>query len=179
MVYQPGRISEALKGSHDHRRWDSMIHHREVIERRGRQTVGTLEGPPGNRQDRGGRGERPGTRSDDPPVMRSSAQVALPRQGQQSGELHESTSVAGQQILPEYSEGTSHRMPTTIAPRTARFWGRWNPEASGDRPRERPSGRSLTSKNPRKVGYEPLFGYRSRATARRTRRRHRRPRRRR
>jgi hypothetical protein len=80
LVYRPGRDSEALKGSEDHWRCDSKISHREMSERRRRREVGTLEGPPGDWQGRGGRGERPGTRSDSALVMRRTTKVALPRQ---------------------------------------------------------------------------------------------------
>jgi hypothetical protein len=98
--YRPGRVSEALKESEDHRCLNSKVNHREMVGRRERRAVETLEGPPGDRQDRGGSGERPGTRSDSALVMRRDTQVPLPRQDLESRQLHESTSVAGQQAHP-------------------------------------------------------------------------------
>jgi hypothetical protein len=55
-------------------------------------------------------------------------------------------------------------MPTTIAPGTARFRGRWQLEASGGRPKDR-LRTIFDVRNPRKVGYRPIIERETRATA--------------
>jgi len=78
--------------------------------------------------------------------MRRTSKETLPRRDQESRKPHESTSVAGQQAHPEYSVGTSHRMPTPPPP---------GPQGSGG-----VFGPFFDVKNPRKIGCEPLCGHR-------------------